>query len=677
MLFFVLLWIRYGIQFGLIPDAVYRIYTSSRQEIVDSWNYKFSDSQAPVPTRVDSDPSSDISLKYQVKTDEWTKDDFDVIRHMQVDYFGMPLAIAGLATAFKLASNFSDEFEFPRSGAVDGQKRSLVVQETWQHVFSFIGAFFFCVFLLLYMARAALYPQKIAKEWDAPHKSPAFGLISITITLYAFLVFDEIHGRDDDEGESAVHKFARVLWWVGSVVHAIMTVCKFGEWIGRSLELEHVHAQWMIFPVGLAISALVAPLVGVFRSDNGNAVADVLVARFFFSFAWLMWITLFVITFFKTVTTHNSDDRLRHGVWIWLAAPCVLGLAEYIICVFEAGSGIFESPEFVSVRQCYTGWMDKYFIGLFIFLGLLWATMPYLGFFGKAGFGMGYWTEVFALDTLAAAAAHFYTLNGYQFSQTLEVIFLTIAAIANLAAFWHTVAAVIRERGVFTPEVKWGPLSFMKLTHEAFRGNLATLKFYAENITVDDDSDEAKETLALFAAHFNRFCIVHEEHAKHEDEVIFKTFNDYFSDHARKWNDDHTEDHEKMADYLAKANMALDTSVDVEERKNALKQLQSELPGFFEHFEEHLRGEEDHLNPIGRKYLPIAVMVQLSRKVWEITDSKRWEVSGLILICFGTEHSKLITSQLHYQMFKSSRLSFRTLSRVCPAILNACATSRF
>mmetsp|Transcript_33861 Transcript_33861/g.70391 ORF Transcript_33861/g.70391 Transcript_33861/m.70391 type:complete len:380 (-) Transcript_33861:46-1185(-) len=34
----------FGIQFGLIPDSVYRIYTASRQEIVESWDYKFGDS---------------------------------------------------------------------------------------------------------------------------------------------------------------------------------------------------------------------------------------------------------------------------------------------------------------------------------------------------------------------------------------------------------------------------------------------------------------------------------------------------------------------------------------------------------------------------------------------------------------------------------------------------------
>ena len=166
---------------------MYRIYTSTRQEIVDSWEYKYSDSKAPAPTRVDTDFKSAISLKYQIKTDEWTKDDFDFIRHMQVDYFGMPLAIAGLATAFKIASNWSDPYEYnPASSFMHGQERSQVVSETWHHVLAFVGAVFFLIFALLYIVRAALCPNKICKEWDALHKSPGFGFISITITLYAF-----------------------------------------------------------------------------------------------------------------------------------------------------------------------------------------------------------------------------------------------------------------------------------------------------------------------------------------------------------------------------------------------------------------------------------------------------------------------------------------------------------
>mmetsp|Transcript_21528 Transcript_21528/g.27838 ORF Transcript_21528/g.27838 Transcript_21528/m.27838 type:complete len:536 (+) Transcript_21528:133-1740(+) len=467
------------------------------------------------------------------------------------------------------------------------------------------------------MPRLVLFPNKCMNEWSSPFKSPAFGLITITITLYSFLVYDEIKDSVPGESEGNSQKCAGALWWVGSVPHAIMTVVKFGEWVGRRLEIEHMQTTWMIFPVGLAVSALAAPIVGVFDEDNGNSEGNVMIARFFYSFAWLMWLTLFIVTFFKTVTTHNSDDRLRHGVFIWIAAPCLLGMAEYVICRADA---VFDRS------KCNVIWVDKYFIGLFIFCGLCYATFPHLGFFGKAEFSMAYWTEVFAIDTLAACSALFYAINGWQFSQSIQLILLTVASIANITAFWHTFSAIIRERGVFTPEVKWGPLSFMKLTHEAIRGHMDSLRHYIDVVDVEDESAEAKENLGLFAAHFNRFCIVHEEHAKHEDIIIFKTFNDFFPEHAKKWNDDHAEDIIKLENWRRLANNTLDGSLDVAGRKAALDELRADLPSFFEHFEEHLKGEENHLNPIGRKYLPMSLMVDMNRKVWEITDAKRWEI---------------------------------------------------
>ena len=166
----------------------------------------------------------------------------------------------------------------------------------------------------------------------------------------------------------------------------------------------------------------------------------------------------------------------------------------------------------------------------------------------------------------------------------------------------------------------------MKLTHEAFRGNMATLRHCIDMANVEDNSAPGRETLALFAAHFNRFCILHEEHAKHEDKIIFKTFNDYFPEHARKYNEDHAADHIKLEEWRILANRLLDNGLAVADRKAALDALRKDLPAFFEHFKEHLRGEEDNLQPIARKFLPIAVMKEISCKVWQLTPASKWEV---------------------------------------------------
>ncbi|GAX15836.1 hypothetical protein FisN_2Lh445 [Fistulifera solaris] len=582
-----------GIQFGLLPDDCYRIHTQTIRETQESYDYKMTNQNVPAPVAIDTNPSDPTALKYKVKTDEWTKNDFDPIKHMQVGYFAMPLSLAGLAVAFKMAT-------------VKGMQ-DLVVQEEYYYVISSLAAGIMAVFVGLYGLRLAMYPHKCWTEWVSPLHSNSFGAITITLLLFAFLVHDDLDAENNTTG--------RVLFWCGAIGQTFITVAKTGEWVGRRLETEHIHAHWMIVPVGLAVASLVASTIEPFATEeNSNSKGNLMLARFFQSFGSLMWIALFAVTFFKTVIDHNSDNRVRHGVWIWLAAPCMIGLSQYNICIQE---NIVNST-------CEGDFATYYFIGLFFLMGLCYAGLSEYAFFGQDTFNFGYWIECFALDALAACACLFYALNGWRISQNLQWLALCAAAVCNFCALCHTLVGIVNQRGVFTPEMKWGPLSFMKLTHEAFRGNIETLKHYLQSSNLV--TEEGRHCVDMFAVHFQRFRILHEEHAKHEDEIIFKTFNDFFPQHAKKWNDDHSEDHAHLDRWVSLANKLLDTSLTLAERESALTQLQQQITPWFGHFEGHLRGEEDHLNPVGRKYLPLAVMKEMSRKTWEITPADRWEV---------------------------------------------------
>lgn len=597
-----------GIYLGMIPDYVYRIYTSSRQETEDSWNYMFLNSNAEKPETIETGPSP-VALKYKRKSDEWTKEDFHLIRNMQVSYFAAPLALSALAVAFKMGSEY-----FKVAGI-----RETVIPETWFHVIATIAAAVFGVFLVLYLARAILYPHKIRTEWDCPLRSPSFGAISIAFMIFAFLptTFDDI----GDEPDSPSFHFSRVIFWIGAVAHSLLTVAKIGEWIGRRLEIEHVHAQWMILPVGLSVAGLITPILPLFPFDSDNYEGTIYLARFFNSFAQVMAITLFVITFFKVVTTHNSDSRIRHGVFIWLATPCALGLSNFAICAFGGSVDRYRTAE-----QCKQEFSDYYFVGIFTFFVIFYSSLPHLGFLGNDNFGMSHWIGCFSLSVLAACGCVFYALTNFNAARTLQFIFLSLATIANFVCLLHTASGIIRRRGVFTPEGKWGPLSFMKLTHEAFRGNMDTMRSSLGNLDLSDDCKETEDNVNLFAAHLNRFSILHDEHSKHEDEIIFKTFNDWFHDHAKKYNDDHEDYHRTFAKVVPNANILLNRSLSLAGRQEGLNVLKEILPPFFDDFENHLRGEEDNLVCIGRKFLPLELQKQISRKVWEVTPADRWEV---------------------------------------------------
>mmetsp|Transcript_19267 Transcript_19267/g.32174 ORF Transcript_19267/g.32174 Transcript_19267/m.32174 type:complete len:928 (-) Transcript_19267:1082-3865(-) len=607
-----------GVQFGIFPDYVYRIYANTREETAAAYDYLHDDFGAQAPEFVDTDPTSKIALKYKRKVAEWSKDDFNLVKHMQVTYFAAPLALAGLATAFKLASAWLGEWvsTFGQSGLGLSQMN---VSNTWYYTFAVIAAVVYVFFLALYITRAVMYTKKIRKEWQCPLRGSAFGMITICCMLFGFLVYDLTDVR-----------FGRTLWWVGAIPHMVLTIMKFGELIGKRLELEHVQISWMILPVGNLVAAMIAPIIPVL--GNLGLFASVELAKFFYAFAFFMWIVLFTITFFKVVTTHNSDDRLRSLCFIWVAAPCVVGLADFVICASE------NSMTLEAVKNCGSNFNLYYYLGIVIFLGLVWAFMPYIGFFGRNKFDMSHWNFIFPLDTLAACGSLYYSVTGFKIGQGLMVIFIWVATVATALAALNTLICLVKRRGLFTPFWKWGPLSFMKLTHDAVREAIPTLKGALDGVDLD-----RKETLHRFAAFYSQFAILHEEHAKHEDEVVFKQFNDMFHQHAKKYNDDHEEDRELLTKWQMDINCLLDDTTDRESKDIVVSKLREEIPSFLEHFLEHLDGEEFNLNPIGRKYVPVSVQTELSRKVFAITPAERWEVIIPYIVKNLPRHKQRVT----------------------------------
>jgi hypothetical protein len=59
------------------------------------------------------------------------------------------------------------------------------------------------------------------------------------------------------------------------------------------------------------------------------------------------------------------------------------------------------------------------------------------------------------------------------------------------------------------------------------------------------------------------------------------------------------------------------------EPKAAAAALLPDLQQLVTSFEAHLRSEEDHMQPIGRRYLPLAVHKQITAKVWA-WGSRAW-----------------------------------------------------
>ena len=167
----------------------------------------------------------------------------------------------------------------------------------------------------------------------------------------------------------------------------------------------------------------------------------------------------------------------------------------------------------------------------------------------------------------------------------------------------------------------------MKLVHEGARGAMPKL---TRCLNAMDTTSDAR--VADFIVEFDKFAILHHEHAEHEDSVVFREFERYFPDHARQWLDDHEQDRIFLADIRKKLvdlqafTAGADGAVGEEDAKAIVSELQSKIPPFLEHFHEHLAGEEANLNPIGRKHIPLAVQKQLVKRLWEVTPAKAWAV---------------------------------------------------
>ena len=291
-----------GIKYGLVSPNVHRVYTTIRQEFLDTWNYVHNDANTPIPERVDTDPNSKISLKYKKKTDEWTKDDFHLIRHMMPCYFAIPLSLSGLSTAFKLGSGYTNMFRGPNM-----DEDVLVVPDAWYQVFAVLAAVSFVLLGTLFGLRLLYHPRKCWTEWTCPQRSPSYGGITITLMLLAFLLHDEIKS----DSEQWPQKMARTVYWMAALAHSLMTVCKISEWVGLRADFEHIHPQWLIFPVGLIVASFGVVVPFFEGSDLHHKEANVLIARFFFSIGYLLWIAIFTLTLYKAIVGHNSDPRTR------------------------------------------------------------------------------------------------------------------------------------------------------------------------------------------------------------------------------------------------------------------------------------------------------------------------------------------------------------------------------
>ena len=315
--------IELGIRSGLVPAYIYRIYNRTRMETIETNVYRFETSDSTRPVKINTDRTNPISLQYKRKNEDWEKDDFDPIRHLHLQYFFCPLSLSTLALAFKLAAGTTD---------LQFHARDAALNDTWFQVISTLSAFIFVFISFLFLAKAILHRNKVFKEGQDPTKSTGVSAIATSFMVFGFLCYDQLSDPNSNK-DSPAQVLGRVFFWIGSVSQAWLTIKHVGQWIGRPMDLERIQPHWLMHSIGLGVAAFTAPVVGPFSLVDPNATATAVIARFYGSFSWTLWITLFVVSFFKVLTQPSNDNRLKHGIWLWLAAPCTLAIGDITFCL--------------------------------------------------------------------------------------------------------------------------------------------------------------------------------------------------------------------------------------------------------------------------------------------------------------------------------------------------------
>lgn len=555
-----------AIRFGLVSPQVYMVYTSSRDEADYTWhdvNKRLGEARPDATTKTfgGGKQATSIDYRYKAKTVDMTREDFEVVRHTKVAHFGMHMGLAALALVWQLAADVLP-------GGVSRVVYWAIALGT---------ATLFTMWAVLYLLRALSYPHKIHNEWMDPLRNNFFGAPFVTLMLYAALV--------------APHSLplAKVLFWVGAPTTLLLSIIRVGDWIATRKDLEHFNASWLLLPVGNFVAALVGP---------GLDAAYAPAMQFWFAFALMLWVLLFAATFAKAVLVPDNDDRMRPLLYFWASAPAVASIAY--LAAF--------SPSAADHFFVITHWM-----GVALVLLLLWGCGR--GFFGRP-FDMSAWSSSFPLAAVTASCLTYYGMYPGDLSYGIAVAALAAVTSSQFMLLCHTLAAILRRRGVFTPEAKWGPISFVSLTHEAFRAAVPRLLEVAEEVA---KGDTAPSTLAVLSERWRLFNLMFCEHSKHEDEIIFKTFDSFFPGSATPYNQEHEKVHALMDRIDAQLTSA-GNGKGAASAAAALPDLQELAVSLLL----HLRDEEDNISPVGRRYVPLAMHKACIAKVFESTDHAVW-----------------------------------------------------
>jgi tellurite resistance protein TehA-like permease/glutaredoxin len=588
-----------GITFGIVPASVYQPYLNLLPD--RKWGHAYMNEKRTFPaasnehyllpgqtepTKVDLIRKDRLELEYKLQ-------DVDLVRHTRVEFFAIPMAIAALAYFFKLTDNTHPNSDF------DGGFVYQVLAIFSVVLCGLIGIF--------YVLRMVMYPHKVVKEWFHPVMGNYFSAITICITLYGLLLLPK-----STNGGGA-------LIWIGSIGQMFIAVTKLSHLIYHPFSDEFLNASVMMAPVGNYLSTLGFVIFGqVYNGpDLRGEVNYVYLARLWFAIATLFAIVLFTLTLKRSFNDHYSDQRTRPTLYVWLATASVAGPAFLAVSADpSAGTGLF--------------FQSMWYIALFFFVifGMGWLH----NFFGYTP-DLSIWIVPFSLSAFAIATLQYQIETSSELFTTLSIIAGAVACASMAVCGAHTLAWML-DLSLWTPRQKWGPISFMKLTHEAMR--MGVPKINTILVAVDGSNPVAVDNLIM---EMENFFATYVEHGRHEDLIIFPAVRRYFPGLNPSMSEEHEFEHlglERMRAEIKKYrevttnkggdNTSPSNSSPVAAATDMLTALREQFPAWGDHLLHHMRNEENTVTVVVRKYIPLDYQIQMSAQVYDVTSGEAWRV---------------------------------------------------
>lgn len=300
------------------------------------------------------------------------------LEHFPITFFGVTMGVLGLALAL-------------RAGGFDMAAALVTIA----------GAVVTIALALLYGLKAIRHPAQVVEEWNHPVKLAFFPAANISILLLSLLLQD------------AMPAVSGVLWILGAVVQAILTLVIVAAWIShRPFTPAMMSPAWFI----PAVANVIVPI-------GGAHLGYVTISWYFFSVGLLFWLVLLTLVFNRLIFHDPLPGKLRPTLVILIAPPSV-GFLAWI----GLNGGAVDA-----------GGQVLFNIGLF-FAALVAIQVPALL---RLPFAMSFWALSFPLAALTTAAFRFEALTGAAPYRALGLVLLVLLVITILALAVRTVRAAL------------------------------------------------------------------------------------------------------------------------------------------------------------------------------------------------------------------------------------------